>query len=519
MKIKDFFEHYGIIGNPFAEEDAQTDLVFKSHCIKTTFHAAWDKLFGSASEPSTSLVFGEKGSGKTALRLQMVRALGEYNADHPDSRPLVIEYDDFNPYLDAFKSRFSRRRAPERILDQLKVWDHLDALLSLGTTQLVDRILYPSEVSYPAAVDVKPIPVERLSRHQKRDLLMLLSCYDCSRSEEPQARWHRLAKKLAFRSWKSCLGTRRECVFGVVGSLLLFLLLVVGWRAGWFAERFDFSGFSGLWTAVKVLVACAVVLTLPWIPRAWKFLCRQWKARQLSRSLYVIKHRTGTLRKMLSEFPGEDYVSLPLPVRRESDNRYELLMRFQNILGVLGFPGMIVLVDRVDEPYLINGSTPLMKLLVWPMLDNKLLQHPGIGFKMLLLDSLLRLVDKESKEFHERSRIDKQNLVRNLDWTGPSLMDVANARLTACGSGQNGTPTTIDQFFDETIGRNRLVESFAKLKVPRHLFKFLYRLLATHCSAYPDGEPAWKISPTTFETVLALYLKERESAEQQLGVV
>jgi len=38
-----------------------------------------------------------------------------------------------------------------------------------------------------------------------------------------------------------------------------------------------------------------------------------------------------------------------------------------------------VLVDRVDEPHLINGSAELMKSLVWPMLDNKFPQASGLA--------------------------------------------------------------------------------------------------------------------------------------------
>ena len=70
MKLEHFFKHHGIVGNPFSEEDAQTDTVFKRRCLATIHHPAWNKFFGSPSDPSTALVFGEKGSGKTALRLQ-----------------------------------------------------------------------------------------------------------------------------------------------------------------------------------------------------------------------------------------------------------------------------------------------------------------------------------------------------------------------------------------------------------------------------------------------------------------
>ena len=79
MKIQEFLEHHGIEGNPFAEEDAQNDTVFKRTCLESTFHPGWDKIYGSPEDPSTSIVFGEKGAGKTALKLQMVRQFERHN--------------------------------------------------------------------------------------------------------------------------------------------------------------------------------------------------------------------------------------------------------------------------------------------------------------------------------------------------------------------------------------------------------------------------------------------------------
>ena len=46
MKIQQFLDHHGIAANPFADEDAQTDLVFKGACIRNTFHPTWDKIYG-----------------------------------------------------------------------------------------------------------------------------------------------------------------------------------------------------------------------------------------------------------------------------------------------------------------------------------------------------------------------------------------------------------------------------------------------------------------------------------------
>jgi hypothetical protein len=79
MNIQSFLEHHGILRNPFAEEDAQTDPVFKDHCISSAYHPVWDKVYGDPSEPSTAIVFGPKGSGKTAMRLQIDRHLSRYN--------------------------------------------------------------------------------------------------------------------------------------------------------------------------------------------------------------------------------------------------------------------------------------------------------------------------------------------------------------------------------------------------------------------------------------------------------
>ncbi len=103
---------------------------------------------------------------------------------------------------------------------------------------------------------------------------------------------------------------------------------------------------------------------------------------------------------------------MPFPVVGGTDNRYEMLSKFLGVCDALGLNGLIVLIDRVDEPYLVNGSPELEKLLVWPILDNKLLKHERVGLKMLLPDQLLHFMERENADFHQRARMDKQNLVK-----------------------------------------------------------------------------------------------------------
>ncbi len=491
MKIQEFLQHHGITANPFADEDAQTDQVFKGACIHSTYHPSWDKIYGDPSEPATAVVFGEKGSGKTAIRLQIARHLTDHNADHPEGQVFVIQYDDFNPFLDRFRERFSgRRRRPERVLEQWRLWDHMDAILSLGVTQLVDRILEVKQARHPAARDEAP-NIDALDRLQVRDVLLLAACYDQSSAENSADRWKRLRRKLGFRTWRSLW----DWGLGLLVTVAVFA--AIAWFAKW-------PWLTTVWPYLIVLAG--------WLPRLFRCGKWYWKARCIVRNTRVLNHNTHMLRRILQRFPGGQIVGQPLPAQQRTEDRYELLGKLQGVLRSLQANGILVLVDRLDEPYLINGSTELMQALLWPMLDNKFLKHPGLGLKLLLPLELERLIDREDHDFHQRARLDKQNMVRSLDWTGQSLYDLANARIAACA--EDGQSVSISDLFDDSVDSRRLMDAFAALRVPRHLFKFIYRVFTTHSNAHSDENPVWKISSETFESVFALYQRDQDAFER-----
>ena len=498
MKIQQFLEHHGITANPFADEDAQTDLVFKGYCIRNTYHPTWDKVYGDPSEPATSVVFGEKGSGKTAIRLQIARHLADYNADHPEGQVFVVQYDDFNPFLDRFRDRFSgrRRRQPDRMLRQWRLWDHMDAILSLSVTQLVDRILEVKQARHPAARD-EPPGIESLDASQARDVLLLAACYDQSTAENAERRWHQLRRKLKFRTWLS----KWDWAVGIAVTLAVVGLC------------FNFWPRLPNWPYWLYLLIAGIAAG--WGPCLWRCLKWHFRARRIVRHTRVLNHNTNLLRRVLLNFTGGRLVGQPLPEAQRTDDRYELLAKLQGVLRSMHFEGILVLVDRVDEPYLINGSTELMRALLWPMLDNKFLKHPGIGLKLLLPIELERLVDREDRDFHQRARLDKQNLIRSLEWTGQSLYDLANARLSACAA--EGSSPALADLFDGAIDDRRLMDSFGTLRVPRHLFKFMYRLFTSHCNAHSDDSPVWQISSETFESVLALYQRDQDAFDRGVG--
>lgn len=493
MRIQQFLDHHGIASNPFADEDAQTDLVFKGACIRNTFHPTWDKIYGDPKEPATAVVFGEKGSGKTAIRLQLARHLTDFNAENPEHQVFVVEYDDFNAFLDRFRDRFSgRRRRADRALEQWRLWDHMDAILSLGVTQLVDRILEAKQARHPAARDETPA-IDQLDAAQVRDVMLLAACYDQSTAENVLQRWRRLRQKMRFSTWRS----KWDMALGVVSTVAVLAAFVWYGDWSWFAR----------WLPYMLIAA-------GWAPRGVRLLKWWYKAWRITRNTRVLSRNTNLLRKALMTFPGGRIVGQPLPALPRTDDRYELLAKLQGVLRSMHFEGILVLVDRVDEPYLINGSTDLMRALVWPMLDNKFLKHPGLGLKLLLPMELERLVDRESRDFHQRARLDKQNLIRSLGWTGQSLYDMANARIAACAA-EGSSPTIIELF--ENVDQRRLMDALATLRVPRHLFKFIYRLFTAHCNAHTEDQPVWKISAATFESVLALYQRDQEAFDRGLG--
>lgn len=498
MNIQSFLEFHGIVRNPFAEEDAQTDQVFKEHCISSAYHPIWDKVYGDPKEPSTSIIFGPKGSGKTAMRLQIDRHLSRYSEENPKQRVFVIRYDDFNPFLDHFCERMGRRvaRKPEKVLDAWRLWDHMDAILCLGVTDLVDRILHSGT---GRGVDlISQESIQGLDRTSARDILLLAACYDQSTESSFTARWNQLRRCLHYGNL-STKGSGLLAILGLVGSIAF---------VAWMLTSKSASGLVGDPASPKVFLLIPVITFIAALPWIIKTVQCQFAALGIRKHMRVGKREAATLRKVLKQLPTKELAGQPLPRYERTDDRYELLNKFQSILQRLGFAGVVVLMDRVDEPHMTGGKPELMQRFVWPLLDNKLLKHPGIGFKIMLPQELHRDIERENREFHERARLDKQNVIPAFQWTGESLYDLARARMLACAA-DGKSPEPKNLFADE-VSYERMLSAFQSLRVPRHLFRFLYRVLVEHCNRHTDAHPEFQINGETFESALAVYSRETD---------
>jgi hypothetical protein len=499
MLLEQFLSHYNISHNPFAEEDAQTDLVFRDHCIAVVYHPSWDKVYGDPAAPSTSIVFGEKGAGKTAMRLQMGKSLRAWNQSNPENRAFVVEYDDLNPFLDRFHNRVGSRKAPERALASWQLWDHMDAILSLAVTNLVDALfgLSPSPNQQNGNNPVEAARADKLPVGHKRDLLLLAAIYDHSSRDNFVSRWKRLKKLLKFGSFRASL----DLVGGIFWSVMLVALVVLLSQQGWLAPR-DWP-----WWGLLIVL---LIIAGGWMPRWIRWLRATSSAVRITKNVRIGNASISGVRKALLGMPRESLAEQPLPVQARTDDRFDLLSKLQSILAAFGYRGIIVLMDRVDEPHLTGGNPDRMKALIWPLLDNKLLKHPGLGFKIWLPSELVYYLDRADNDFYQRARLDKQNVIRSFEWTPQSLIDVANVRIKAC-TRAGSAPSNLRSWMDERIGDTRLREGIGSLRVPRAMFKFLYQLLSAHANSHSSDQPVFVISAELFERELALFSQQQQA--------
>jgi len=501
MNLSHFFEHWSIRENPFKGEEARDDGVFARLGLPdargaTTIdgpiaaHSDFEKILGSLARPSTSVVFGEKGSGKTAIRMQLAEHIRLHNLANPGRGVWVIPYDGLNAVLDCLHER-TGESDPAVSLASMRLVDHIDALLSIATTSIVEQIIEGSAVSAPS-----PVPSDAVKRIRKagpelrRDMLLLQAVYD--NAEQAMARGKDLRRRLrAWPSWQ---------------RLLFRALAWGGWvlpaAAAWYAYFRVAEEAETLALTAKI---AAGVLAAVWLVLAAKeFLFERGRllllGKRLRKQLRTLRRTERSLSATVGRLASADQSSLVLPLTDSDETRYAMLDRLKRVLGVLGYGGVVVLVDRVDEPTLINGDPERMRSVVWPMFNNKFLQQESFGLKMLLPVDLRHALFKESSAFFQEARLDKQNLVERLSWTGSMLYDLCDARLKACRDREAEPISLLDLFAEDVTGRD-VVDALDQMHQPRDAFKLLYRCLSEHCSNVTAEQGQWRVPRLVLEQV------------------
>jgi hypothetical protein len=549
MNLAQFFEHWHIVENPFRGEEARHDSVFArvgfspavqgaagvvadaasgpvrvtgfsspvpmetatSHS-HITFHSDFEKILGDLAKPSTAIVFGEKGSGKTAIRLQIDDRVGAHNASHPEAKILLVPYDDLNGILDRFHRRVAGK-TPAESFQKFRLVDHLDAIISLVVPRLVDSLVASPKVE-PGAVrdvgmDLGPEPrktARKLDVVGKRDLMLLQAVYD--KPDVADLRTARLRRILRVPLPTAVVIWRLLAIVGWAPAAMILVWAATTDRLAIYSiPAYMFLGLLALWLAVVAKVL------------AWDNLAMVTIARRARKQLRVLGRSDASLARSLKQLDPVARDTSHLPQTESDEVRYAMLDRLKRTFQAFGFAGMLVVIDRVDEPTLISGDPERMRAVIWPLFNNKFLQQERIGVKMLLPIELRHALFKESSAFFQEARLDKQSLVERLSWTGAMLYDLCDARLKACldpgsaAAGPDGQgPIGLLDLFAEDVTARDLVDALDQMHQPRDAFKFLYACIGEHCSNVTAEQAQWRIPRLVLETVR----KQQSERVQQL---
>lgn len=542
MNIAQFLEHWRIAENPFRGEEARRDPVFArigfdraaaepepkpgpevvqaampqvpaapapAHTSIATHHSEFDKILGDLDRPASSIVFGEKGSGKTAIRLQLTDRISAFNAGLPDRKVLLIPYDDLNGVLDRYCRRMGGK-SPQEALAKFRLADHLDAILSQVVPRFVEQVMAPPGRPVAPALgssaaerlDLGPDPRRLLRKRpmsERRDVLLLQAVYD--RPDVAHLRTARLRRML----WLPPMWS----------ELPWMLLEYLGWIPAAAMVWWELSQGHGLTLDSRpgyIIGALVGLWALVLMKRlVWDKLARMRLARRVRRQVRVQGRGDTYYARSIRQLDPALRDGSHLPLNDANEARYAMLARLRGLLRHFGYAGIVVVIDRVDEPTIVSGDADRMKAVVWPLLNNKFLQLEGVGVKMLLPIELRHALFKESSAFFQEARLDKQNMVERLVWTGSLLYELCEARLRACMTPDAPATGLLDLFAEDVTGRD-LVDALEQMHQPRDAFKFLYACIAEHCSNVTVDQGQWKIPKATLDTVR----KQQSERVQQL---
>lgn len=500
MNITSFLKHWSIRENPFTAEEARQDEVF-SRLHGASAHPDFGKILGDPGRPASSVVFGEKGSGKTALRLQLEEAIHAYNQEHPNSRALVIAYDELNPVLDRFARRV-RGRQPLDSLQQLRLIDHIDGLLSVAVPDLVDNLLGKKGEGHAELPDDARVTARSMGRSVATDLLILQALYD--RPDQALDRSPLLRKALRYRFFRAVRLLRRL-------SLALWILVVIGAAAYgiMFKNTISLPWLTALGGGLALTLLCSMKVMLDYFRLSHI-------ARLLANQLRVLDRSPESFRRSLEILPQRLLVTTALPLDDLDDPRYAMLERLRRVIAPFGYRNIIVLVDRVDEPTLVNGETPRMKAVVWPLFNNKFLQQEHIAFKMMLPLELRHELYRQSAEFFQEARLDKQNMIDRLVWPGTMLYDMCTARINACLDENVTEQVSLAGMFDDGVTRQDVVDALDQMRQPRDAFKLIYQVILEHCSTTTEEEANWRIPKLVLDQVRRAQVERVEGLHRGL---
>ena len=251
----------------------------------------------------------------------------------------------------------------------------------------------------------------------------------------------------------------------------------------------------------RPLLAFAVLLAAGSFVMGWSWLRCQTRvgiiARGMHKGIRCVNRTAASFRESLHHIEV-NIGSASMPTDRGDDSRFAMMDRLLAVLRVVDYGSIAILVDRVDEPTVVAGDVDHMRSLVAPLLSSRFLQHRGMAVKLLLPAELGDRFNREDGAFFRAARLDKQNAVERLQWSGSMLAKVCDARIRAA-SARPTSAVAVETLFDENVGRAKVEEALGGCGNPREACRMMYAMLQEHMAHSDAGVKT--ISSATFDLV------------------
>ena len=345
--------------------------------------------------------------------------------------------------------------------------------------QLVDQLLGVTDRA-PLQISNFRKALRKAPALVRREMLLLQMAYDHTPIAAKRTRQLKSALGLGGSS-----GSKAAANWAMV--LALFALVL--------------AGMSLVQEPKRALLAFAIVLAAGSFAMGWSWLRCQTRvgiiARGMHRGIRCVNRSAASFRESLHHIET-NIGSASMPTDRGDDSRFAMFDRLLAVLRAADYGSIAILVDRVDEPTTVAGDVDHMRSLVWPLLSSRFLQHRGLAVKLLLPAELGDLFSREDGAFFRAARLDKQNAVERLQWSGSMLSKMCDARIRAASSRPNSA-VPIESMFDANVGRAKIEEALAGCGNPREACRMVYAMLQEHMAHAEAG--AKTISNSTFELV------------------
>ena len=446
---------WGLQEAPFLHDDADSDPLLE-RVDRWAVHGVFERLHRGAAPGPSALVFGLRGSGKSALR----RRLGE--AMRGPHGPLVVELTELDPWLERLER--AQSEGPGEA-------DGLDLLLSATARTLTEQLA------------AAPARLRSLPRRARAQLLALLALYTPDFEGQRARQLDRLLHPRRARLLRGAAATLAG------GAALNPLAALEGVLPP--------SALLPALSAAGAAALASLALLPPLLRRALR-----GRARRLASEVGVVHADDRRLALALARL-------LPGHLGRVSDPVERRLERVRLLVGSLrglGWSGLQVLVDRVDESRALDGDPHRMRALLEPLVTGRLSEQDGVGVQAFLPLELRPMARPRAGRGLLHSSFEKRGCVEELRWSGQQLLELADRRLSAAARGPAPKATDL---LGPAIHPTELRDTLDVLGTPRLAFGFLGELFEVHLRGLPTeleaSSPRWAVPRSTFETCRAAW--------------